>query len=225
MRVAYSGRDCVFTSTPDRRFSIFQCSACGFGKRLPQPDNLQKYYPEEYYDYFSVIREREYSLRFRCWYERKFSPNLLLPQTKGRLLEIGFGGGYRLAELDSDGWDVVGIDSNEDAIEKAAEKSNAELLQGTLTDTEPEFSAGEFDLVLMEMTLEHIKNPFQALKEIKRILDSEGFVVIKCSNIDALFRKIFSKVLAGVRYSQTLLLLHAKSTREFDGKNGILIGR
>lgn len=101
---------------------------------------------------------------------------------KGRLLDVGCSHGAFDFELAKRGFDVVGIDLNQESVE-VGEKIKKALGVNNVTFRQMDISSNLFpgkcfDVVLVYETLEHIKNDSKALSEIYRILKEEGLLVI-----------------------------------------------
>lgn len=73
---------------------------------------------------------------------------------------------------------IIGID-----IDRAV-LSNPTLNEAYVCDIERmPFEDGKFDLVILDCVLEHLKNPCQALAEIKRVIRPAGVVILRTPNI------------------------------------------
>ncbi len=99
-----------------------------------------------------------------------------LEKIKGRVLDIGCGTGDLLMELKKfrPDLEIIGCDKNKKpgVSSKQFLEDEAKIVFG---DAEKlPFAAKSFDAVLMFDVLEHLENPKQALKEIKRVLKKEG---------------------------------------------------
>ena len=92
-----------------------------------------------------------------------------LPALGGKLLDIGMGTGNFLAAAITKGYDGYGIDFDADAIETAKEFFN--LKNAYVSDTETaikKFGAGFFDAITMFEVLEHLENPSESIKKIRK---------------------------------------------------------
>lgn len=131
------------------------------------------------------------------------------------VLDVGCGDGVLSYLISKKGFEVTGIDSSKEAIKfaqnKCIKKSNISLLVGTVY-TLP-FADKSFDNIVCSEVIEHLENPDQLLKEIKRVWNGKGKVVITtpikltekpldtmhvqeffCKDLDTLVKKYFKTV-------------------------------
>ncbi len=124
---------------------------------------------------------------WRCWRGRG-----LLPWVgRGRVLDVGCGAGGNLASLQEQGWDVSGVDASAVAVTQAKARFGDRVRLGDLESIA--YPDRSFDTVLFSHVLEHLHGPLPLLKEVRRILDQEGRVVILCPNAGSLEAKIFGR--------------------------------
>ena len=93
-----------------------------------------------------------------------------------RVLDLGCGDGRLTAELDAD--DLSGADVSALALERARRR----LPNARLVDLEPDaplpFEDGDFDLVLLAETLEHVRDVQLLLSEVRRVLRPGGTLAL-----------------------------------------------
>ncbi len=118
--------------------------------------------------YFEYLRGRSW----RGWLYRRF---YLYPRLsrflKGRALDVGCGLGDLLAFRP----DTVGVDINKRAVEWCRGRGLEVLL--TQPDSLP-FEEESFDSASLDNVLEHLADPSALLGEIRRVLKSEGVLVV-----------------------------------------------
>ncbi|KNY29647.1 class I SAM-dependent methyltransferase [Pseudobacteroides cellulosolvens] len=108
----------------------------------------------------------------------------MIPGTGHKILEIGCGCGATLIELKKTGIasEVVGIEINPHTI-----RHNEALLDktivGNIETMELEFPENYFDIIIMADVLEHLVNPWEVLKKVKRYLSKSGYIVTSVPNI------------------------------------------
>ncbi len=114
----------------------------------------------------------------------------IIPFTgNGRLLDIGCGNGRYLSTMKKLGWQVSGVEKNPKASKYAREELHLGVNTGDLLDYK--YKDKSFDAVTMWHSLEHLYEPLQTLKEIGRILNNDGLLVVAVPNIDSLVAKAF----------------------------------
>ena len=110
-------------------------------------------------------------------YQRK----KIVPQAKGAVLEIGVGSGLNIPFYEKkDIHKVYGLDPSEELCEiarKTAENNQLKIDFLINSAEEVELPSNSIDTVLITYTLCTIPNPFDALKEIKRVMKSDARVL------------------------------------------------
>jgi ubiquinone/menaquinone biosynthesis C-methylase UbiE len=94
------------------------------------------------------------------------------------VLDLGCGDGIKTSRIAKKGFKVVGIDTSRTAIDKA--KQNFQDLTFVVKDVVDEnlpFGTNTFDAVTAISLLEYIKNKKEFLKEVKRVLKSNGILI------------------------------------------------
>lgn len=181
---------------------IVECQNCGLQYITPRPDKefLNWLYKEEYYA--SVIKDKdewiEKTLEIEIERENlhlyRLKPILEMREQCGykTLLDIGAGTGYFLKLAKDRGFDVFGIEVSERASEFARENYGVNLLN--ITDIEEaRFHDGSFDVVTLCHVVEHLLYPEVTLKEIYRILQHNGMLLIitpNCMTIETLLSRL-----------------------------------
>ncbi len=110
-------------------------------------------------------------------YQRK----KIVPQAKGAVLEIGVGSGLNIPFYEKkDIHKVYGLDPSEELCEiarKTAENNQLKIDFLINSAEEVELPSNSIDTVLITYTLCTIPNPFDALKEIKRVMKSDARIL------------------------------------------------
>lgn len=112
----------------------------------------------------------------------RYSGSKLLVKDKV-VLDIACGSGYGSALLSDTAKKVFGVDIDIDSVEYAKthfHKSNVEFIEGSGTNIP--LPNNSVDVVISYETIEHIKDYKKFLKEIKRVLKSDGLAVISTPN-------------------------------------------
>ncbi len=100
-----------------------------------------------------------------------------------RVLDVACGEGYGSALVAASAQSVVGVDISQDAVEHARVTYVAPNLcfrQGSATALE--FPDASFDVVISFETIEHLGEQAEMLAEIRRVLHSDGILIISSPN-------------------------------------------
>jgi len=118
--------------------------------------------------------------------ERGFAALSLIENNSKNILELGTGNGEFMSELKKRGYDVVGLDilPNKTLLERGFDVRKHDLNKGL------PFKKSSFDVVVGLEVLEHLYNPYNMMKEIKKILKPNGYAIISMPNTGSLFSRI-----------------------------------
>jgi 2-polyprenyl-3-methyl-5-hydroxy-6-metoxy-1,4-benzoquinol methylase len=184
-------------------YGIEKCRACGFvfAATRPSPEELDRFYTSTYFakdhglnlgyaNYRSVAEENAR----RMWPECKviLAGRTISPR---RVLDVGCATGGFLAEAKADGWDCVGVEFSEFAIDVAQREFGLQVLKGDVFH--PELPERSFGLVTMWHVLEHVIDPLATLVQAKKLLAPGGVLFIELPNWSSVGRRA-----RGVRWSQ-----------------------
>lgn len=157
-------------------FQMVQCPSCQFVFLNPRPSKesllsfYQHYLPEE----GSSIEA------WRTMMQPIFKKAARLIQKskrKGRLLDVGSGFGFFLSEMESRGWEVMGVEISQKAMGYAREVLGVTVCAGPLTEIG--FPGNYFDAVTAFYVIEHLPDPIVFLQESYRILKPGGLVLLR----------------------------------------------
>ena len=119
----------------------------------------------------------------------------LVPQSARRVLDVGCGQGLTGGLLRAErGIEVVGIEIHP-AVAETARQHLKQVIVGDLETMDLPFADGYFDCIMMGDVLEHLVDPWSALKKLMRLLHPDGTVVASVPNIRNL--GIIKKLLEG----------------------------
>lgn len=183
-------------------FDYLECGACGTIQIVEIPD-LRRHYPENYYsltsdeklyiethlrrriaarlagNYFMKGKNRlgKYLAEKKEWLRFNFAHSLREPllgiDFQSRILDFGCGDGKLLRNLYFYGFrNLTGADA---FIEKDIFYPNGiEIYKRRLDEID-----GEFDLIMLHHSFEHLPDPLETLREIHRLLADEKFCLIR----------------------------------------------
>lgn len=109
------------------------------------------------------------------------------------ILDIGCAFGYFLKCCDEFGCETDGIDISSYAIEQAKKETKAKLKVHNLNDGISVYKDDSFDVITMFDVIEHLESPYNALKEIYRILKANGKLIITTPNLNAIDKLVKNK--------------------------------
>lgn len=120
---------------------------------------------ENYFKYLDTRSILGYAYRRFYLYPR------VAAYLKGNVLDIGCG----LGQFVSYRKNTLGVDINEKCVDYC---KNLNLNVECIQDPPWQFENGQFDGVVLDNVLEHISEPEQTLREIHRILKTQGVLVV-----------------------------------------------
>jgi SAM-dependent methyltransferase len=107
------------------------------------------------------------------------------------LLDVGCGSGTSTAIFQADGWDVSGLDLNETAVGHARALLGDRVRLGDFQTVR--YPDRSFDVVRLSHSLEHMHDPMSALREARRILDTDGYLVVTVPNAGSWEASLFGR--------------------------------
>ncbi|MGK2877386.1 MAG: class I SAM-dependent methyltransferase [Solirubrobacterales bacterium] len=167
---------------------LSRCTKCGFLFDAGHTaEELQKLYGDDYFeaytregDYAEAEEQRRTEARKRIEWLKRF-------HEAGRIFEVGAASGFFLDEARKAGYEVSGVEPAPGVAEYARERFGLDVTTGFLEDAElPEAS---FDAICAFHVLEHIHNPLDVLKDIRRSLTDEGHLLLEIPNIESIMAR------------------------------------
>ena len=123
-----------------------------------------------------------------------------------KLLDVGCGTGVLSRLLVEKGYDVIGIDISENAINKCKNKG-LNAYQQNLSE-KLLFRDEEFDCILMSEVIEHIADTFFVLHELNRVLKTGGVFILTTPNSAFITRRL--RYLIGKTSTETQNFSHLR---------------
>lgn len=164
-------------------FELQKCKRCNFIVTSPRPTELTigKYYASDNYISHSgksrtlfdkiYIAAREITLKWKSERINQYSSK------QGTILDFGCGTGDFLLYLKNNGYQVLGVEPNETAREKANLK-----LQGKVSKNLLAIKNNSADIITLWHVLEHVHTLNETLESLKKILSEKGHIIIAVPN-------------------------------------------
>lgn len=175
-------------------FTYRSCSSCGSIQLASIPEDLNPYYPSDYYSFgllqpSGLLRSLLKKIRMHAYFatgSNFFSPPFggdwlkkLRPKVTDRIADVGCGNGQLLYELHVSGFQYLhGFDpflENSSQLGKGLTIWNKELAQSDL----------HFDVIMLHHSFEHMADPEQVVKTCFDRLNHGGTLLVRCPVADA----------------------------------------
>jgi 2-polyprenyl-3-methyl-5-hydroxy-6-metoxy-1,4-benzoquinol methylase len=128
-----------------------------------------------------------------------------------RLLDVGCANGGFMLQMQALGWRVSGIDIDDAAL-APARAAGLDVAHGTL-EAPPELAAGGFDAVTLNHVIEHLPDPYAALRQAGALLRPGGVLAIATPNLRSLAHRMFGRDWLSLDPPRHLVLLSPDSLR------------
>ena len=168
---------------------LVQCQRCGFKYVNPRikSDLILKGYSEGTDENFiSQAKFREITFDKSLKYIEKCTKG-----NQGKIYDIGTAGGSFLQAAKKRGWEVYGTEPNEWLCNWCKKNYGVDLHQGDLFSNQ--FDSGFFDVVTLWDVLEHVPDPTKNLSEIRRILKSNGLLIVNYPDVGSWISKLMGR--------------------------------
>ena len=115
---------------------------------------------------------------------------------KKNILDFGCGFGWLLKNLNSKNWNKFGLEINQIA-KTFAQKNKIQVFEKLNL-----LGKQKFDVITMIHIIEHLRNPIDDLKEIKKKIKSNGYLIVETPDFDCAMAR---------KYNTKFRLLHDKT--------------
>lgn len=156
---------------PYRGGTIFRCGRCTNAFTCPQP---QIDYQKKQFNLESLEEEWKYQS-----YAKALLDFLTEKIKKGRLLDVGCGGGYLIEEAVKRGFLGEGLDPSKEVVE-FCQRRNLKVKYGFLQ--QKYYPVETFDVIVASHVLEHVVDPDKFLFICRKILRRGGFLCLAQTN-------------------------------------------
>lgn len=185
--MTYQARD-YNRGVSDVVFKYFLCRECGLVFLGNPPDDIDPYYPDDYYSIPSSLKalaEEAVGQRYRIEMVRKFVQ-------QGRLIEIGPGAGAFSYLAKESGFNVVVIERSKICCEFIKSTLGIETLA---TDNEYATlaSVAPADVIVLWHVIEHLRDPWRLMELAVSKLNAGGILVISTPNPNSFQFRLFGR--------------------------------
>ncbi|MDD2714569.1 MAG: class I SAM-dependent methyltransferase [Candidatus Wallbacteria bacterium] len=228
-------------------FDYFECGSCGCVQIAAVPDDLSRYYPDNYYSYNRIAGNEEPGFRSFCRSIRNnlkfFRESLICRSTPvlrsplfaifksqdlqllfrtgitvdSSILDVGCGTGAYLSRLSAIGFKNL-LGIDPYLKSDIRYKSGLRILKKTVHDLQD-----QFDLVMLHHSLEHIPDQLATLTACQRLLKSGGACLVRIPVADSYCYQRYGKNWVNLDAPRHLFLHTAKSLALISGKAGFRI--
>jgi len=142
----------------------------------------EKYFSTNTYANISFAKYSMY------WWSNRFYAMLARRHGKhdARFLEVGSGMGHLTGQLE-DTFETFGCDINHWAVKHSKTVVNNSHLQ-TASAQELPYKDGAFNVVIIKHIVEHLPDPQKAIREIGRVTEKGGTLILATPNLDSLLK-------------------------------------
>jgi len=169
-------------------YRMVQCSRCAvvFAAEAPEAQSIYRAYDEAAFDSTAE------ALAAAQTYCAALQPYLQALPDRRAVLEIGTGTGVFLEQLSVLGFQtLVGIEPSHSAIAAASAQARPWIRHGIFHGSD--FADQSFSLICCFMTLEHVPDPLELVKQCHRLLAPRGQLALVVHNYNAPVNRILGK--------------------------------
>lgn len=221
----------VFTCTDytvsKEQFEIWKCGSCTFRftQNVPSADYIGSYYQSSEYVSHSDTKKGLVNSLYHVirGFTLKTKRKLITEVTglkQGQLLDIGAGTGAFANEMQQAGWNVLGLEPDEFAREKALSNYDLKLEElASLNDL-----VGEtFDAITLWHVLEHVHDLHGYLDKFLEILKSAGRLIVAVPNYTSYDASVYKESWAAYDVPRHLYHFSPKSMQILLQKKGFVL--
>lgn len=165
----------------DQVFTYSKCTDCGLVFIDEIPKNIASFYAGGYQPIPASLTELQHLAKTEKY---RLEP-ILRHKGRGKLLELGPWIGIFSSNAKDAGFDVTAVDMNNDCVEflqnvlgiRAFQSDDPAAAVANLDD--------RFDVVVLWHCLEHFPKPWEVIKQISRVLQPGGVLLVALPNIES----------------------------------------
>lgn len=208
-------------------FSVFSCNDCSarFTQDIPDPASIAAYYKSE--DYIShtntskgLINRLYQLIRKKTLRQKRKLVEKATGVKNGNILDVGCGIGSFIHEMKTNGWQVTGLEPDEDAKAIAKQQYN---IEPDVIEKFYELAPGTFDAITLWHVLEHVHDLQEYVKELKELLKKNGRLFIAVPNYTSKDAAIYGEFWAAYDVPRHLYHFSPASMQLLMEKHGLKI--
>jgi len=214
-------------SISGRSFSIWECANCTlrFTQDVPDSDSIGPYYKFENYishtnTSMGFVNRLYQIVRKKTLRQKRRLICKTTGKQRGTLLDVGSGTGAFVNEMKQNGWEVTGLEPDEDARRVAKESFHCELKSTDVLLSLPE---NAFDAITLWHVLEHVHDLKNYLHQFKKLLKPDGRLVIAVPNYTSFDASVYRQYWAAYDVPRHLYHFSPLSMKLLVHKNGMRI--
>ncbi|HEY0023234.1 MAG TPA: class I SAM-dependent methyltransferase [Longimicrobium sp.] len=183
-----------------KRFA--RCAECGVVRLYDRvaASQLHRLYAGYYPDEDPSPEELRSHLANPTFAHRRTRLEAAMPPSRRRIFEVGCGDGNFLAYLRGHEWQVHGSEYDPHTVELVRRRHGIELFTGDVVGGAP--AGAPFDVVAAYHVLEHVYQPAEWLRALRRMLRPGGVVHLQVPNHGSLTRKLTGAAWGSVMFPQ-----------------------
>jgi 2-polyprenyl-3-methyl-5-hydroxy-6-metoxy-1,4-benzoquinol methylase len=206
-------------------FYIAECNSCTlrFTQDVPDANSISAYYKSENYISHTNTSKgfinRIYKIvRKRTMREKRKLVEKITSIRKGQLLDIGSGIGSFVNEMKQCGWNVTGLEPDEEARNLAKQVYQLELKN---TNEFYKLPSGSFDVITLWQVLEHVHDLHAYIQQLKILLKENGKLFIAVPNYTSKDAAIYKEYWAAYDVPRHLYHFSPQAIQVLIEKNGL----
>lgn len=160
------------------------CKKCGLVWSDPRPENVRKYYENDYRLHYksSFTPKLKHILRYGNIALIRFEKFKEYIQNRDTVLDVGSGGSELVYLLKKKGYLAEGIEPNKGYAEYAAKEYGIKIHNAFIEDID--LKEKQYDVITTWHVLEHTEDPFNYLLMLKKLLKNQGTLIIELPNVE-----------------------------------------
>lgn len=176
-------------------FNTFHCKNCELSQTdFEDFENIHRYYDSSDYASHELKENNPIHIGYkiaRLFTTKKKTTLVEKLADQKTLLDYGCGTGYFLKHLKDTGWEVDGVEPNEKARTKATKQVGQPIKQDVKE------LGRKYKIITLWHVLEHVPDPKGILEELKKLLDTNGAILIAVPNSNSWDAHHYGKYWAG----------------------------